>query len=265
MIGHSPRHGLRRGLCLASLFAATAVASADVYVDTFDNSSSAGGWTFGLTPVYPATGGNPGKYLKVTGLDTYAPQPRTTGASVFTGNYRAKKVVRVGVDLTTIAVDFSAAGRPCTLMLVNDNGTPSNANDDWAVYTMGPNVPLVGEGWKSYDFTVPAQATSLPAGWHSIKLGSASPTPDWNVAMQDVDKVVFFYGDPENFFIFQMWTLGLDNARIETKPADIDGDGSVGPNDLALLLGAWGTSSNDLDGDGVVGASDLAVLLGAWG
>ena len=47
---------------------------------------------------------------------------------------------------------------------------------------------------------------------------------------------------------------------------DIDGDGVVGNIDLALLLGAWGTSGGpaDLDGDGVVGNTDLAILLGAW-
>ncbi len=49
--------------------------------------------------------------------------------------------------------------------------------------------------------------------------------------------------------------------------ADIDGDGVVGPSDLALLLGRWDSDdpSTDLNGDGVVGAADLAMLLGAWG
>jgi Metallo-peptidase family M12/PA14 domain/Bacterial Ig domain/Dockerin type I domain len=48
---------------------------------------------------------------------------------------------------------------------------------------------------------------------------------------------------------------------------DINGDGSVDASDLALLLGAWGTSSQsaDLNSDGTVDASDLAILLGAWG
>lgn len=47
---------------------------------------------------------------------------------------------------------------------------------------------------------------------------------------------------------------------------DLDGDGLVGPSDLAILLGAWGSTGGpaDLDGDGSVGASDLAILLGAW-
>lgn len=49
---------------------------------------------------------------------------------------------------------------------------------------------------------------------------------------------------------------------------DLDGDGSVGAKDLAVLLGAWGTGDSpqgDLDGDGAVGSADLAILLGGWG
>lgn len=51
-------------------------------------------------------------------------------------------------------------------------------------------------------------------------------------------------------------------------PADFDGDGIVGPADLAQLLGNWGPCAGcpaDLDGDGDVGAADLAELLGSWG
>lgn len=47
---------------------------------------------------------------------------------------------------------------------------------------------------------------------------------------------------------------------------DLDGDGSVGAQDLAVLLSAWGSKGGpaDLDGNGVVGAPDLARLLAAW-
>jgi hypothetical protein len=54
-------------------------------------------------------------------------------------------------------------------------------------------------------------------------------------------------------------------------PADLDGDGTVGFNDLTLLLGTWGpcpaegTCDADIDGDGTVGFNDLTVLLGSWG
>ena len=58
-----------------------------------------------------------------------------------------------------------------------------------------------------------------------------------------------------------------------TTPGDLDGDGNVGPFDLAILLGNWGpcpvdpakSCDADIDGDGTVGAADLAILLGNWG
>jgi len=51
-------------------------------------------------------------------------------------------------------------------------------------------------------------------------------------------------------------------------PWDFDGDGAVGPFDLAIVLGFWGPNPGhpaDLDGDGIVGTDDLAILLGNWG
>ena len=53
--------------------------------------------------------------------------------------------------------------------------------------------------------------------------------------------------------------------------ADFHCDGTVGPEDLALLLGSWGSCPEgddcpaDLNGDGTVNATDLAQLLDAWG
>lgn len=55
-------------------------------------------------------------------------------------------------------------------------------------------------------------------------------------------------------------------------PADINGDGSVGAQDLGILLGSWGPCPSepqscpaDINGDGVVNAADLGILLGFWG
>jgi polyhydroxybutyrate depolymerase len=51
-------------------------------------------------------------------------------------------------------------------------------------------------------------------------------------------------------------------------PEDLDGDGSVGFQDLLLLLAAWGPCggcAEDLDGDGEVGFQDLLLLLAGWG
>lgn len=57
--------------------------------------------------------------------------------------------------------------------------------------------------------------------------------------------------------------LGVD---VPDCLGDLTGDGSVGAEDLAVLLGQWGAAGTaDLDQSGVVEAGDLARLLGAWG
>jgi hypothetical protein len=55
--------------------------------------------------------------------------------------------------------------------------------------------------------------------------------------------------------------------RPACRAADLDCDGTVGPADLAALLGAWGTAGGpaDLDADGSVGAGDLTAMLASWG
>jgi probable HAF family extracellular repeat protein len=54
-------------------------------------------------------------------------------------------------------------------------------------------------------------------------------------------------------------------------PGDLNGDGQVGPADLAQLLATWGQCPTppepcpaDLTGDGAVGPADLAQLLAHW-
>ncbi len=47
---------------------------------------------------------------------------------------------------------------------------------------------------------------------------------------------------------------------------DLNGNGFVGPMDLVLLLGAWGTTGPAaLDDSGDVDAADLSLLLASWG
>jgi Dockerin type I domain len=59
---------------------------------------------------------------------------------------------------------------------------------------------------------------------------------------------------------------GSADACQPSNPADLNNDGVVNAGDLAILLGAWGTTSGpaDINGDGIVNASDLSILLGAW-
>ncbi len=49
---------------------------------------------------------------------------------------------------------------------------------------------------------------------------------------------------------------------------DVNGNGSVGIEDMLILLAAWGTDPGgppDFDGDGNVGINDFLTLLAAWG
>lgn len=51
-------------------------------------------------------------------------------------------------------------------------------------------------------------------------------------------------------------------------PADIDGSGSVGIEDILSVLASWGSCSGcdaDLDGNGQIDLSDLLQVLAAWG
>lgn len=201
-------------LGLSSLCAAQQCGSTHVtdLSTTFD-----GSWAWGGPgQSTPTSGGFPGAYLRTAGLDTFAPQLRTVGASVFTGDYRAAGVSALGVDLRSFAIDFpSSCQRPLSLVLSNDNGTPGNFNDDTFVYFVGPDdIPCVDGLWRSYSFDVPSQSSTLPAGWAVDPNSTVSPDAVWNRVITAVTEVVWFYGDPTFFFIFQMWTVGADNLVI---------------------------------------------------
>lgn len=59
------------------------------------------------------------------------------------------------------------------------------------------------------------------------------------------------------------WIMPVQPSTI---PGDLNNDGSVNGNDLALLLSAWGSNdlNADLDDDGSVAGGDLSILLGNW-
>lgn len=267
---------------LVVLPAAGPALGGQTFVETFDGGSNEGGWTWG-TPggSIPPAGGNPGAYLDSGLLDTFAPQPRTSlVGSMFTGNFRDRQVSAIGVDLVTFA-QATTGGRPLTLMLIHDNQTPGDTSDDSAAYFLGPNIPHFGQGWLAYDFPVPSQETSLPAGWLLLNLGNIDDPAihTWDQIVQDVDQLRFHYGDPTFFFIFQQWFLGLDNARITESACESSAgavpDGADVPGTMLTLRKAlgtgvrlfWGASCNGCDSDfgvyeGPLGDYDAHVAIG---
>ncbi len=89
---------------------------------------------------------------------------------------------------------------------------------------------------------------------------TTEPTPDRDLNMRFFDAVAGSGQDVD---------MGAyENQHDVDCPADFNGDGDVGPFDLAVLLGSWGPCPGcpaDLDCDNDVGAADLAILLGSWG
>jgi len=69
-------------------------------------------------------------------------------------------------------------------------------------------------------------------------------------------------------------TTGVDLAAAwwssdstGSTPGDLNGDGSVGVDDLLQLLAAWGPCDScieDLNGDGAIGIDDLLYMLSLW-
>jgi len=49
--------------------------------------------------------------------------------------------------------------------------------------------------------------------------------------------------------------------------ADVNSDGNVNVNDIDILIGNWGSSTNigDINYDGIVDVSDLLIVIGNWG
>ena len=66
-------------------------------------------------------------------------------------------------------------------------------------------------------------------------------------------------------------TNGGDEETAQgTQPynADINGDGTVGVEELLALIAAWGDCDDcpeDINGDGTVDVSDLLIVIGNWG
>lgn len=206
----------------------TSRAPATSFVEDFEDGANTGGWSFFGDPANPIEvieldGGNPGRFLHSTCaglgcLDTFAPQFRTQAGvdSVYTGDYRATGVTRLGVDLAIYGPQFvTTGGRPLTLILRSDPGTPEDPFDDVVVYRMGKkNIPRANGRWSSYRFRVPSSRETLPAGWQVLQ-GTGDDDADWNTVITDVTQVTYFFGDPTLFFIFQQWEIGVDNLSIK--------------------------------------------------
>jgi hypothetical protein len=199
------------------------------YVETFEH-GNVGQWTWlGLgTPQVQPAGGNPGAYLtKVFQQSAGAALKHLAEESPFVGDYRARGVRQIGVDLATFLTQENLAHPDfhMTLGLANDAGTPLDPNDD-SIYYLETSLkpPMVGEGWKSYQFDVPSQVTGTPPGWSFYDNPVLPPIADpmtWDEVITDVSYLWILNGDPLGFYIISNWNVGADNVRIAFDQAAV--------------------------------------------
>lgn len=94
-------------------------------------------------------------------------------------------------------------------------------------------------------------------------LNLANPQVVWTVPQTAAGTTIPYYCTVH--CLFDM-TGSIAVSGGPANPADINGDGAVNAQDLALLLNAWGTANAaaDVNHDGIVNAIDLAAVLGSW-
>ncbi len=242
-------------LAFLALLAHGSVASAQMATfDNFDTGINKAGWTYNTGDVIEATGGNPGGYLHQPVADTFAPIFTTT-SSKLKGDWRAAGVSRLTFDAILHDMNFgNGSGFEMSILLRDTKGTAGVTDDDYAFY-VGPNIPLKGAGWKSFDFAIPSQDTSaVPLGWKGGWAGDGGmfrPGVTWNDVITSVDQVEIFWLNPEFFAIFQQWNVGHDNMAIHasgtTKIRNGAGGNPVGYTSTSApsILTGW-TATVDL-------------------
>jgi hypothetical protein len=260
-------------ICAAGLLPAQCPPA--VTTDTFEGGVNQGGWAFilGADRIEPS-GGNPGAWLHNDNYDTFAPILYTTreGGSAFVGDLRAKGVISIGLDARTDATSFGPpTGFQMSLLLRDTKGTGDPTDDDYA-YSVGPQVPLPGQGWIRYQFAVPSSSTAaVPAGWSGGWAGDPAqfrPGVTWSDVITNVDRVEFWWIDPQLFAIFRTWDIGADNVtitRARLARATVANGTGINPVTLsAATLPVLGTTwSSVLDCSAHTGGE--AMLLGALG
>lgn len=168
--------------------------------------------------------------------------------------------------MTRVALAPTYVGPAGTSFFVGASYVDTPSFDDFGPIAGDFTSPWAGTGWVMFGTNVidlSANSTPQPA----ITGGTGGPfNPMVRAVVQrlpDCDND----GALDTCEIANDPSLDLNgNGRLDAcEPiGDVNGDGTVGGADLAIVLGLWGKTQPDLTGDGIVDAADVAVVLGAW-
>jgi hypothetical protein len=263
-------------------------AAADTTVVTFDK-GDAQGWFgpngndgFGGGTSVVATGGNPSSNMRTVFQDFGIPYINVSN-DAFLGDFTASQSVTLKIDLRVENLRFFGTNVSRPWLVELRNSSLASGGYPWtSVWFKFAQISAATHGqWTTFTVTFDPRSTTLPAGWRGY--GAEDPVTyepilppgvTFDEVLAGVDGIAFTTLEPGLFFGFTDHTFRIDNITVTrtapSVPGDLDGDGSVGAQDLAILLSAWGACPPksecpaDLDGDGSVGAQDLAALLSAW-
>ncbi len=250
-----------------ALFASTASAQ---NVDTFDNGANPNGWWWnGFVPIMEPVGGNPGWWYRDNFINDFIPALRTGSATgLWAGDYRANGVHTIAFDAQTIT--GPSATQPMTIVLKDTKGTPSDPNDDDYAFYVDSSVvmPQAGAGWSHYEFDIPSQSTTLPAGWAAASGGWFTPGftagYTWDMLIQNVDQVEIWMNDPTAFGMWLVWDCGVDSIVINNAPLtpELVYTGLVGGGTTTLTVSNATAGGNVIVGYSLAGAGPTNTPYG---
>lgn len=252
---------------LAALATLSSSALAGSVLVRFDHGTA--GWSYygepteyeGLRP----EGGNPDAFI--WGITFDYPIIRNRTHAAFTGNFAARGVRRIGVDLGIFQrLGGTFSQYPLFAVIVSNNGTPDDNTDDWFAMNSGAgDVPRPREGWRTYSFACNARSEQPPEGW---TFGSFfEPPPEgysWPRLMASVAELGFWTYEPGTADDLPRLVAGVDNARIDFGClADFDGNSSVDFFDYLEFVDALAAEDRlaDVTGDGIVDFFDYLEFV----
>ncbi|MBL9148228.1 MAG: hypothetical protein JNM94_05980 [Phycisphaerae bacterium] len=194
-----------------------------------------------------------------------------------TDTYMIMSTVFEGANTKTTATDISETGVVVGSRM-SSNGQITHGYT-WSPETGVTLLPLPPAGFQKYVAPAGINVAGTVVGTIATMQGSQRAfVYDATHGVRDLNTLT----TPAPGFVMNAATAVNDNGWIVgwgsggggmtrafvLKPkiaGDLDGDGTVGPADLAILLGAWGTSgAGDLNGSGAVDGEDLGTLLASW-
>ena len=184
--------------------------------------------------------------------------------------------MRAGIDAEVAAATNLPVGPGFHLVLNNttyfDNRIPPmGATRAELAAVRAENVPYDtyedNQYWDDTQYTVPSEAqTAVVTLYYQTTSGEyidflAENSQDGTGALA---KQLWLDNEGMVPAIMDQQVIKLGSQYID---ADINQDGAVNGQDLAIMLSQWGESggSADLNGDGTVNGIDLTILLASWG